>query len=97
MDSYTHGEYIVSRKATDFDQIKPETFRSYLDELLKKYSPGAKIKSTAKNNMIYDEILSGELIMEVPLSNKTSRRLKEFELIMKEEKYKHIKLVFEKE
>lgn len=97
LDSYTHGKYIVSRKATDFDRIKPETFRSYLDELLNKYPPGAKIKSVAEDNAIYDKLLKGELIMEVPLSNKTSKRLKEFESIMKEEKYKHIKLVFEKE
>lgn len=95
LDSYTHKKYIVSRKATDFDQIKPETFRGYLDELLNKYPPGAKIVSTRKE--IRHKTLTGELIMEVPLSNKTSIRLKEFEKIMQEKKYKQIKLVFEKE
>ena len=95
LDSYTHKKHIVSRKATDFDQIKPETFKSHLDELLNKYLPGAKI--VAVDEKIRNLTLKGELIMEVPLSNKTSKRLKEFEKIMQEDKYKQIKLVFEKE
>ena len=95
VDSYTHKKHIVSRKATDFNEIKLETFRGYLDELLRKYPPGAEI--VARDRKIRGKFLSGDLIMEVPLINESSRRLKEFKKIMQEDKYKHIKLEFQKE
>lgn len=80
----------MSRKATDFDRIKPEAFRGYLDELFKKYPPGAKILASDKE--IQGKLLKGKHKIEIPASNQSSKRLKEFESIAK--KY-DIEIVFE--
>ena len=45
LNSYVPGEQIISRKATDFDNINPETFEGYVREIDKKYAPKTTIRS----------------------------------------------------
>ena len=37
LDTYIPGEKIISRKATDLDQIEESTWRNYCNELITKY------------------------------------------------------------
>ena len=78
LDSYNQalGE-IVSRKATDFDNIQASTFEGYLKEIDQKYSPGTKIRSN-KYPSLDGELLQGNKILEVPESNMNSSKLAEF-------------------
>lgn len=85
LDSYNKGTEIVSRKATDFDKIKLSTFEGYLKELKKKYPEGAKIVAT--DERIRGKLLKGKQKLEVPLSNKGSNRLKEFENLAKKTRH----------
>jgi len=93
LDSYNEGLEIVSRKATDFDQIQTSTFEGYLRELIKKYPPGTKI-TAPKYPELKGQTLQGKLKLEVPETNKTSKKLKEFEKLAK--KY-DIEIVFQPE
>ncbi|MFG1872540.1 hypothetical protein [Micromonospora arborensis] len=73
VDSYRPPEggrpgEIVSRKATDFDIIALDTFKEYLSELRRKYSPGTVIQSD-KYRELRGKPLEGNLILEVPDSN----------------------------
>lgn len=72
LDSYDEmfGE-IVSRKATNFDDIKPSTFEKYLKEIDSKYSPGTKIRSN-KYPELDGQYLQGQKILEVPDVNQNS-------------------------
>ncbi|MDR0469899.1 MAG: hypothetical protein LBH09_08000 [Peptococcaceae bacterium] len=69
LDSYDPdaGE-IVSRKATDLNMIKEDTYRSYLQEVLDKYPAGTTIRSN-KYPDIDGTPLQGDYILEVPSSN----------------------------
>lgn len=91
VDSYTHGSVIVERKATDFDKIKLKTFEGYLQSIKRKYPEGAKI--VANDKEIRGLSLEGKYKIEVPKSNETSKRLKEFQDLANSEKYK-IEIVF---
>lgn len=62
LDSYDPGDSIVSRKNTQLDGVKPETAKSYIDEILSKYPPGTKIKGSS-------DTLQGDLVLEVPVQN----------------------------
>ena len=70
LDSYDpiKGE-IVSRKATDLEEIDIKTFEKYLKELNTKYPAGTKIRSN-KYERIDGTILQGKQILEIPASNK---------------------------
>ena len=96
LDSYEEGVSIVSRKATDFDKIQLKTFDNYLLELKRKYPVGAKITSQKYPNELPlgKKTLQGELTIEVPIINKNSTRLKEFQKLADE---RGVKLVFETE
>lgn len=83
---------IVSRKATDFDNIQLSTFEGYLRELQRKYPEGAKIFAT--DDRIRGKLLKGRHKIEVPASNQTSKRFQEFENLAK--KYE-IEIVLEPE
>lgn len=78
LDSYdpAKGE-IISRKATDLDGIKRSTFEGYLKELKTKYSEGMTIRSN-KYGEIDGTKLTGKQILEIPESNKTASKLKEY-------------------
>ena len=69
LDSYDNikGE-IVSRKATDLDDISLQTFETYLQEMHSKYAAGTVIRSN-KYPILDGESLQGKLILELPDSN----------------------------
>ena len=84
LDSYDPqaGE-IISRKATDLDQISESTYRRYLSEFSQKYSVGTKIRSNA-----YSELdgltLDGKYILEIPSSNANLPNIEDYKKIASE-------------
>ena len=70
LDSYDEisGE-IISRKATDLENIDISTFESYLKELKNKYAEGTIIRSN-KYPEIDGKPLKGKQILEIPEINK---------------------------
>ena len=80
LDSYVPGEEIVSRKATDFDNIQESTFRDYVREIGNKYDEGTVIRSN-KYPDLDGQPLEGRRILEVPDSNLSAARREEFERI----------------
>ncbi|MFJ1382751.1 hypothetical protein [Capnocytophaga canimorsus] len=78
LDSYDPdlGE-IVSRKATDLENIELSTFESYLKEMKNKYSAGIKIRSD-KYPRLDGQILKGKQILEIPESNKNFDKIQEY-------------------
>jgi hypothetical protein len=95
LDSYNEGLEIVSRKATDFDNIQLSTFEKYLNEMKLKYPEGAKITAPKYEGLLEGKVLKGKLKLEVPKANELSPRLNEFKLLA-EKKY-GIEIVFEPE
>lgn len=93
LDSYEEGLQIVSRKATDFDNIQPSTFENYCRELTNKYVEGAKI-TAPKYPVLNGKTLKGSFKLEVPKTNELSKSLEQFKEIAK--KYK-VGIVFEPE
>ncbi|WP_313377316.1 hypothetical protein [Chishuiella sp.] len=77
LDGYNEGLEIVSRKATDFDNIKTSTFESYCNELINKYKVGTKI-TAPKYSELNGKTLQGKYKLEVPKSNEISSKLNEF-------------------
>jgi predicted DNA-binding antitoxin AbrB/MazE fold protein len=73
VDSYVPGKEIVSRKHTQFSEIKEETGIDYVRELDNKYSPGEVVKDTQHaRDQIGDHAgtpLRGDKILEVPPQN----------------------------
>jgi hypothetical protein len=80
LNSYMPGEQIISRKATDFDNIKPETFEGYVREINQKYAPGTKIRSGKYSKLNRTE-LRGQKILEVPDSNLNAKNRQDYEAI----------------
>lgn len=81
LDSYDriNGE-IISRKATNFDNIQTSTFTNYLSEFNEKYSQGTIIRSD-KYPVLDGEPLSGQYILEVPDVNLNSVKRVEYETL----------------
>ncbi len=77
---------VISRKATDLEDISEETYRAYLDELINKYAPPRTI-TTQKVGAIYDQIRNtpipddAKLILEIPESNSSFSEIAKFEEI----------------
>jgi hypothetical protein len=94
LDSYDPdlGE-IVSRKATDFDNIQTTTFENYLKEFDNKYSPGTMIRSN-KYPELDGKQLEGKKILEIPATNQTSSKLAEFQKLADDY---HVELRFQSE
>ncbi|AXT18473.1 hypothetical protein D7030_07530 [Flavobacteriaceae bacterium AU392] len=69
LDSYDDvaGE-IISRKATDLENIRFETFENYLREMHQKYPAGTEIRSL-KYSELRGQFLIGQQILEIPASN----------------------------
>ncbi|MGF7088636.1 hypothetical protein JOD24_002485 [Kroppenstedtia sanguinis] len=76
VDSYVPGREIISRKYTQFNEIKPATAKGYINELARKYPPGAKIadvptqrKGSGHQNdgLRNQEDITGDMILEVPV------------------------------
>ncbi|GHT19118.1 hypothetical protein FACS189429_6440 [Bacteroidia bacterium] len=93
LDGYNEGFEIVSRKATDFDNIQTSTFEKYCDELLSKYKVGTKI-TAPKYLELNGKTLQGKYKLEVPKSNEISSKLDEFRKIADD---KGIEIIFEVE
>ena len=79
LDSYDEikGE-IVSRKATDLENIELSTFESYLREMKNKYPEGMKIRSDKYKKELDGKILKGKQILEIPESNKNFDKIQEY-------------------
>ncbi|MEX1003207.1 MAG: hypothetical protein WDZ35_13900 [Crocinitomicaceae bacterium] len=69
---------IVSRKATNFDQIQLSTFESYLDEMLAKYSPGTSINSAKYSDELGGQVLQGQMYLEIPASNQSLSNIQDY-------------------
>jgi hypothetical protein len=78
LDSYdpSKGE-IVSRKATNLEEIQLSTFEGYLKEMQYKYKPGTKIRSN-KYPEIDGQLLTGKQILEIPDSNLNFSQLQDY-------------------
>ena len=59
---------IISRKATTLSEIQPNTFRSYLNELITKYPKNAELNSS---KFPPGTRLDGDYKLEIPESNKS--------------------------
>ncbi|WP_249260865.1 hypothetical protein [Virgibacillus pantothenticus] len=71
VDSYKPSREIVSRKYTQLSEVQEKTAKSYLNEIIKKYSSGSKISNGTFNpNALKGGRLKGELILEVPVQTK---------------------------
>lgn len=57
---------IVSRKFTQFSDIETTTAKSYINEAVKKYSPGTVIATVPSSGSLAGKQLQGTLILEVP-------------------------------
>ena len=78
LDSYDEisGE-IISRKATDLENIDISTFESYLKELKNKYAEGTIIRSN-KYPEIDGKPLKGKQILEIPEINKNYSEIEQY-------------------
>ena len=78
LDSYDEisGE-IISRKATDLENIDISTFESYLKELKNKYAEGTIIRSN-KYPEIDGKPLKGKQILEIPEINKNFSEIEQY-------------------
>jgi len=78
VDSYnpTSGE-IVSRKATNLEEIQLSTFEKYLKEMQDRY-PAGKIIRSNKYPAIDGTPLVGKHILEIPASNQNFSELQEY-------------------
>ena len=81
LDAYVPGDKIISRKATDIDNITEQTWRNYCNELVTKYKVGTPLNST---KMPGEPPLSGKYCLEIPASNQTAKKLESFKKIAKE-------------
>jgi len=69
---------IVSRKATNLDDIQLSTFESYLNEMLAKYSPGTAINSPKYSPYLDNQILQGNMYLEIPVSNQSISNIQDY-------------------
>ena len=70
---------IISRKATDFDEISLSTFEKHLQEMKDNYYPGLIIKTKKPGyEKIRNTRLEGKQILEVPSTNKSFDKIDEY-------------------
>jgi hypothetical protein len=60
-----------------------DSFERYLRGLRDKYPPGTKIRSNT-NRQIDEQELHGRQILEIPASNKTFDKIKEYEALARD-------------
>jgi hypothetical protein len=85
VDSYVPDKEIISRKATDLENITEETYRRYLQEMVEKYSPGVVIKSNTAPEL-YGKKLKGKMFLEIPQTNECFAELERYKTIAQEYK-----------
>ena len=72
VDSYEHGEEIISRKYTQLADVKDSTGIGYLNELKIKYPSGAIITDSPFNPKVLRGLpMRGQQILEIPVQNKS--------------------------
>ena len=81
LDTYIPGEKIISRKATDIDNITEQTWRNYCNELVSKYKVGTPVKSMKLPN---EAPLNGKYYLEIPSTNNSAQKIQQFKNIAKE-------------
>lgn len=82
LDSYDPiNKMIVSRKATNLDEISEDTFRKYLSELKNKYAKGTKINSSKYRDDLKDAVLEGDYYLEIPSYNQSLPNISDYEKI----------------
>lgn len=74
---------IISRKATDLDDIEFTTFENYLKEAQNKYATGSKINAPKYGDELKGKVLEGDIYLEIPASNTTSSRIQEYSNLAK--------------
>ncbi len=85
LDSYDPElKMIVSRKATNLDDITEDTFKKYLSELKSKYAKGTKINSPKYGDDLKGKVLEGNYYLEIPSSNMDLPNIEYYENIAKE-------------
>ena len=84
MSRLTGAGEIISRKTTDLDKIKEETFRGYLSEFEKKYYRGSRIESQKYYDELYGKLLEGQYILEIPARNELLSNIDDFKEIAAE-------------
>ena len=100
LDSYTppmngvEGK-IVSRKATNLEEIELSTFEDYLKEIKAKYPIGAKINAPKYGDELKGKVLEGKHYLEIPESNKSFGKLQEY-IDLAKNKY-DIEIIFKAE
>lgn len=68
---YNPGAEIVSRKFTQLPNVQSKTAIGYLNEFVRRYSPGSKITNSTFNKVeLHGSELRGNMILEVPVQNK---------------------------
>ncbi|MGQ1948758.1 hypothetical protein ACT3CD_16830 [Geofilum sp. OHC36d9] len=72
-----HGE-IISRKATDLDDVQLSTFESYLNEMSQKYAPGTSINAPKYGDDLKGKVLEGNLILEIPDNNRALSNIQDY-------------------
>jgi hypothetical protein len=79
LDSYDPvAKEIISRKATDLQNIKFTTFEKYLKEFTKKYKVGTKIRSNKYLKELDGKLLEGTYVLEIPDSNQNLSNIQTF-------------------
>ncbi|WP_132114926.1 hypothetical protein [Actinocrispum wychmicini] len=95
VDSYMPNKEIVSRKETQFSEIKESTVMGYLQELRRKYNPSMRILSTEGNlKKLPDYVgknLAGVQVLEIPSQKNREvlevfkkRALDDFQIMIRE-------------
>lgn len=84
MDTYIHGQKILSRKATDIDNITESTWRNYCNKLVTKYKAGKWTNSRKLGDASNQVQLSGKYYLEIPASNQNASKLQRFREIAAE-------------
>lgn len=68
LDSYVPGQQIISRKLTQLSEINQSTAFRYIDELVDKYPPGARIQDVdnVSDLGLGGQLLEGQQVLQIP-------------------------------
>lgn len=82
LDSYVppnnkNAGEIISRKATNLEDIELSTFETYLKEMKSKYAPGTTIISN-QYPLLDGQTLQGKQILEIPSSNQSFSQIQDY-------------------
>lgn len=75
---------IISRKATNLEDIDIKTFEKYLSEFKNKYAVGTAINSRKYDYKLKGKVLEGDYYLEIPSSNRCFPEIKKYEQLAKD-------------